>query len=655
MSITLPELADYEKPFVKKTKKTSDYFVELTRYFYEKFPNLADERTKVTSELKSALKFLEWPVNAYQVINLSWWALALSMTVVIAVFSLITIFGYFSFIELMFSLVVPFIIAYSITNYPKTEARFERIEALGHAPNIITQLVIYLKQNPNLEKALYFMSQYSEGRIVNDLKHRLWHSLMGHKFNLKTELGKLAQEWGESLNELKRSIYLIISAMSEPNEIKRNQTLDRSVKISLEGIITKIQEYTGKLYLPTLFLFSFGTILPLVIISLLPIFSFFGQEFSSPTQMFLLLVLSLTAIYFYSNSIIAQRPPSFSSIKIPEFLKEFPKAGNLKFEIGKKSLEVNAFYYITIIFIAISLPGILFMVSMLPQINIYPGMLDNILTGFNTLTIIWGFGIAVALYCYGSSWYKKKLRDDIELLENEMIDGTYQLASRINEGRSPESAIKFVGDSMPDTKFGRLMLKTHDIMKTRHTTIEEAFFNPNFGTMRKVYSKNFKLIMRIFVNSLKKGVTNCAQTLFTMSDHFDKLEKTEKNMKDTLRNSLSMMKTTASVFAPMITAMVITLQQLIQDGLTQAQSYFGKLGYEYLSLSFLQAPALSVEMLQLITGIYMLILAILLVRYVVLLEYGKDEIMMKSELAKSIPIALFIFTFTLILSRFMIG
>jgi hypothetical protein len=655
MAITLPELAEYEKPYVEKSRDFSEYFIEITKFFSEKLPNLVKEDTKVTDELKSAVRFLGWPIKPHEVSNLSWWVLLIAMVIDLTIIGLFAAFGYFSFISTIFGLTVPFVLAYSITNYPKSEARFERIEALGHAPNIITQLVIYLKQNPNLEKALYFVSQYSEGRIVNDLKKKLWQSLMGHKVNLKLELGKLAQQWGESLTELKRSIYLIVASISEKNEIKRNQTLDRAVRTSLEGVITKIREYTNKLYLPTLFLFSFGTILPLVIISLLPIFSFFGQELSSPIQMFLLLILSLAAIYIYSNMIIAQRPPSFSSIKLPDFLKDYPKAGNLKFSVFKKDFEVNTFYYTLIVFLVISAPGILYLISTLPQLNIYPGLFKEILQGFNTLTIIWGFGAAVALYCYGGSWYKKKLRDNIEQLESEMVDGIYQLASRINEGRSPESAIRSVGESMPDTRFGKLMLSTYSTMRTRHTTIEEALFNENFGTLREVYSKNFKLVMRIFINSLKRGVLNCAQTLFTMSDHFDKLEKTEKNLKETLQNSMSMMRTTASIFAPMITGLVITLQQLIQDGLASAQAQFGQLGYEYVNISFLKAPTLSVEMLQLITGIYMLILAALLIRYVVLLEYGKDEIMMKMELARNIPIALFIFTFTLVLSRFMIG
>ncbi len=173
--------------------------------------------------------------------------------------------------------------------------------------------------------------------------------------------------------------------------------------------------------------------------------------------------------------------------------------------------------------------------------------------------------------------------------------------------------------------------------------------------MRKVYSKNARLILRIFVTTLKKGVDHCAQTLFTMSNHFEQLRKTEKKLKEMLRNSIAMMRMTASVFAPMITGLVVTLQQMIQSGVESAKEKLEGLGYEYFNLSFLKNPGLSVEMLQLVAGVYMLILAILLIRYATLLEYGKDEVMLKSELAKNIPIALFIFTATLILSRILLG
>lgn len=655
METRILELEDYEKPFLTSPGESWERYVSLCRWCSRKFPGLARKDIQVSREFKNAVRFLKWDTHPHEIIIFSRFAMIFS-AIILAITHLVSLFFFQPSVLLIFiSAIIPVIIAHLITEYPKTEANLEKINALGYAPTILTQIVIYLKQNPNLERALHFVSTYSEGRISNDLKKVLWKCMMGHKISIKVELGKLAQKWGEHLTEIKRSIYLIVASVSEKDEIKRNQTLDRAISVSLEGVVNKIKEYTTNLYLPTLFLFSFGTVLPLVIISLLPIFSFLGGEFASPLQMFSILVVSLLAIYFYSNRIITSRPPSFSSVRLPENLPIYPKPGNLKLKFGKKEFEVRAFLYCLLLFFGISFPGLLFLLGELPFVSFIPGFFTNLLKSFNTLTIIWGFGIAVIVYAHGTSWYKKNLRDNVEKLERESIDGIYQIASRINEGRSPEDTIKHIGATMQKTEFGDLMERTHKILRSRHTTLEDAFFNEEYGSLRKTYSKNFKLIITIFITSLKKGILNSSQTLFTISNHYDQLKKTEEKLKSALKNSLSMMRTTASIFAPMITGLIITLQQLIQDGLKSAKEGLSEVGFQAVDLSFLSTPSFSVELLQLIAGIYMLLLAFLLIRYVSYLEYGKDEIMLKHEIKKNLPIALVVFTATIIISRIFLG
>ncbi len=634
-------------------KKLTEIYIHACEWSSIKFPQLANRDTKVTNELKKSLKFLKWGIEPHEVITLS--RLVLIVTAVIAILINIVYLLNFSpsIIILSTNAVVPFLFAYLITEYPKNEAALERIDAIGSAPTVLTQIVIFLKQNPNLERALQFVTKYSEGRISKELKEVLWKCMMGQKTSIKEALISLAQQWGEYLVDLKRSLYLIVASVSERNEVKRNQSLDRALKISLDGLINKIKEYANNLYLPTLFLFSFGTVLPLVIISLLPIFSFLGGEFSSPLQMFLILTVSIVVIYFYSNKIISKRPPSFASIKLPKDLSIYPKANHLKIKVGKRDIEFPALPYLILTFLVIGFPGIFYLLSETSFVKLIPNTFTNILNSFNTLTLIWAFGIVIAVYSYGTSWYKKEIRKKIKRLEIEAVDGFYQLASRIDEGRSPEEAIKFVGESMPNTEFGKLMKKTYNTLRSRHTTLEKALFDEEYGTLNNVYSKNVKLMFRVFLTSLKKGVSNSAQMLFTISNHYDQLNRTEEKLKSTLKNALSMMRTTASIFAPMITGLVITLQQLIQNGLKSVNE--GLNGMGYLNLSFLTTPNFSVEILQLISGIYMILLAWLLIRYVSLLEYGKDEVMLKTELAQNVPIALFIFTLTLIGSRIVLG
>jgi hypothetical protein len=515
----------------EETSSASNYFVRICKWVANTFPSLADRNTKTTNELKESLKFLEWGIEPYEVVIFSRFVLIASFILVILFDTFYYYLSGFSIILFSTSIVIPFILAYYITEFPKTQSTFEKSEALGDAPIILTQLVILLKQNPNLEKALMFVSQFSKGRLSKDIKRSLWKCMTGHRSSIKKELEKLAETWGKYLIELKRSIYLIIASLSERNDIKRNQTLDRAINISLEGIINRIKEYANELYLPTLFLFSFGTVLPLVIISLLPIFSFMGGEFSSPTQMFVLLIISLIGIYIYSNKILEKRPPSFSAIKLPERLPNYPLPGNLLIKIGNITFEAPAVLYSVLIFIVISFPGILYLLAQLPITHLANTTFANIINGFNTLTIIWGVGIAISVYAYGTSWYKKRIRDDVDKIEKEAIDGIYQLASRINEGRSPEEAIHFVAKTMPNTSFGILMKRTYDNIRTRHVTLEDAFFNEQYGSLKDIHSYNIKLIIKIFISSLKKGTNNCSQTLFTISNHYDHLYKTENKLK----------------------------------------------------------------------------------------------------------------------------
>ncbi len=653
MKTKLLEGVEHREP--KESKNFTDYYVKMSKWCSTKFSFLAQGNINVSKEFVKSLKFLKWEITPRDVIIFSRFAIVSGLLFITIFNILFFFFVQQSFLIIIVSSILPFLIAHMITDFPKTEANLEKVDALGEAPTILTHLIIYLKQNPNLERALEFVSKHSKGRISRDIKKILWGCLIGKKTNIKREMRKLGEKWEEYSSELKRSIYLMISSISEKNEIKRNQTLDKAINISLEGIVNKTKEYTNQLHLPTLFLFSFGTILPLVIISLLPIFSFIGKEFSSPLQMFFLLIISLIAIYFYSNSILVKRPPTFSSIKLPKKLDIYPKQGNLKLKFGEKIFEANAIIYCTLVFLIISFPGILYLISEIPGVAFIPSVFSDILQGFNTLTIIWGFGAAIVLYSYGTSWYKKEIRDKIKKLEEETIDGTYQLASRIDEGRSPEETIKHIGKTIDNTIFGKIMKKTYRTLRSRHTTLENAFFNKEYGSLIEVYSTQFKLIMDIFLNSLKRGIKNSAQTLFTISNHYDMLDKTEKKLKTTLKNALSMMKTTACIFAPMITGLIITLQQIIQDGLAETQHSMAGLGFEYMTLPMLQDPGISVEMLQLVAGVYMILLAYLLIRYVSLLQHGKDEVIFKQEIYKNIPIALFIFTFTLIISRLLLG
>jgi len=608
-------------------------------------------KEKPSKELENSLKFLKWGISSSEIKNFS----IISSLVVFSLFTLINmLYTYLthqiSIVLTLTELILPLTTYYLILSYPITQSKLIKINAISESPKLLTQIIIALKQNPNLEYAIYNTLKYNKGNLSEELKQILWKNITGEKTNLKAEITHWGEKWSEILPEFKRSIYLIISALSEKNEMKRNDTLDKAIRLTIDGSIQKIKEYANNLYIPTLILFSFGTIIPLVIISLLPIISFIGKDISSPIQMFSILLISLIIIYLYSNKIITQRPPAFSNFTLLKQMKGFPKPGNIKIKINKFEIEFNAIFYTLSVLVLISTPGLFYLVN-----KIYKSeglsLLLSLLNGYNTLFIVWGVGIAFTLYTFGTTWFKKKERDKIATLEKEMIDGFYQIASRINEGRSPESAINFVANSMKRTSFGNLMKDTYNLIKNRNVILKHALFDPDFGTLSSISSENLKISFELFLNSIKKGSNFCAQTLFMISNHYETLQKTERLMKETLKNSISMMRITVSLLAPIITGLVVTLQQMIQNSITITQERLTALGYNFENFPLFNTPMLNVEIIQLIAGLYMLFLALILIRYITYIENGKDEVMLGNEIKNNIPSALFIYTLVLIISR----
>lgn len=136
---------------------------------------------------------------------------------------------------------------------------------------------------------------------------------------------------------------------------------------------------------------------------------------------------------------------------------------------------------------------------------------------------------------------------------------------------------------------------------------------------------------------------------FTLSEHFSDLKKVEEELRRVLRQSLSMMKLTALFFAPLVCGLIITLQAMIQRGIERAWQRL-ELASE-IGFPFIQVPLISVEILQLLLGVYVLLITILLIRFISLIEYGEDEVMLRIQIYRSLPISLLLFTLSLFLSR----
>ncbi|MBI4214988.1 hypothetical protein HY546_03250 [archaeon] len=625
-------------------------FVSLAKSFGN-YSFLCKKEPGVSPAFLDALELLRWDVSPKQIIVFSRFAALASATALGFVVLLSILFGFFSVWLLIGVIALPIVALHLVSEYPKTQAKLRVIRAMGEAPITLLFLIIPLKTNPNLEEAVRFAVEYGEGETAEDLRDALWRVWSGKSESVKEELTEVGEKWGKHSPDFKKSLYLVRSSVSEKSEERRLETLDRALHASLEGMVLKTRGFITALFMPSLVLFSFGTVLPLMFISLLPVVALFGFFVSSELEVALILAATLAVIFLYSNRIISQKPPTFSQPRVPD-LPGLPKRGEMIF--FKKTIP--GWVFAAAFIILVGFPGLLFLVTGNPLLRIADKGWFGILTNnINTLTLVWAVGGALAIYAFASAKPRKKLRDEIKQMDSEVLDGIYQLANRLGEERSPEEALSHVGEGMRKTRIGDLMRNAALLVRRRNTTLDDALFSSEFGVMRDVHSRTVKSIFLLFASSVKKGIKTASEVLSIIVSHFGELRKTEEELKQMMQKSSSMLRSTVMIFAPLVCGLSVALHGIIQHSLSTALSQVGEAGQSGLGFFQTKLVLISSESLQLIVGIYMLVLAVILTRYVSLVENGPDEVAFKINLSVTLVVALVIFTGVLLASRTLLG
>ncbi len=347
---------------------------------------------KPSSELKEAIKILDWDIKAWQVISASTLTMILTFALVTPFFILLLLSK--NFLTAALLLTVPIGVYIFLTEYPKYLAKAEISKEVGEIPIFISELIILLKQNPNIEKAIEFLSEL-DGRIFKKIKAKFNELKIEGKGNGKELLLNFAEEYSNVFPEFKRSLILIL-----------NGEYERGMELCLNGISNKIEEFSNKLTIPTMILFSVGAIFPLIFVSLLPAFSLLETNTIS-----LLLVIIATSlfVFIYSNSILSRRPLVFPTVTI------------------RRNRRDNILWYILISTI-ISFPAIIY--SLTPV-----GVSPLLPKGYNLIWGVIGVTVGITLFAYKNSKEALEYRKYIEKMERDAPSISYNLAALAYEGK----------------------------------------------------------------------------------------------------------------------------------------------------------------------------------------------------------------------------
>jgi hypothetical protein len=499
-------------------------------------------------------------------------------------------------------------------NYPFSVVKKEQRFALAYLPQIVGYMTMSLKLVPNLERAVRFAALQGNGKLADDLKKMVWEVNIGVHLTVSDSLDALAYRWKKYSSEFKEAMMMIKSAMVEDNDARRAELLDKTVDIVLDSIKIKMEGYARSLSQPSLVLFYVGILLPLLLVVILPIGSTFAKmPFANPIVLALIYDVALPLfVFFYAKHVINSIPTVYAPPEIPDNFQGLPKKGYLRI----KNFQFNINLLVGIIFVVgillsillqaqfgVTLEKIMISESMPTKYvdnpddyfmmlaeqkqrseNTFAGretdnfqkeykaqkMLFLMQPGHDTTPyfIVYGFAITLALciflYFFFNAYYKKRIQDYYVNMEQEFKEILYILASRMGEGKPMEDALMSTKEFFSDLTISHdLLAKTTDNINLLGLPIEQAFFDPTFGSLKNNPSTVIKNNIRLIVDAVSLGVLTGSKATVSIIMQLKNTDEIRDLIKKVTQDITQMMNTMSTLIAPAVLGITASMQKIV--------------------------------------------------------------------------------------------
>jgi hypothetical protein len=204
-----------------------------------------------------------------------------------------------------------------VLGLPRSLMLEENRRMAAEAPEVVGGLSIALALNPSLEEALRHDGQ--GGALRNRLAILQWEVTMGRSADLTAALSRLSLSFGEECQALRQALYLLLGATRERTTSGRRRLLDKANALVIDGMKERVARYAASLQLPTMAIFCFGIILPILLFTVVPMASMDlrggGSGSTQGLTCFLLLFVVPLVILLMASGMVRRNPlrrPSIS-------------------------------------------------------------------------------------------------------------------------------------------------------------------------------------------------------------------------------------------------------------------------------------------------------------------------------------------------------
>ena len=441
------------------------------------------------------------------------------------------------------SILVPIVLSSLYLNTAETYGMAEERRMLGESPAIIGCMTMSMQVRPSLEQAVLFAAEREEGVLPLRLKEALWANVTRSKGSLSEAVNDLSSSLSRSNDSLRQSLHLVVSAACERTKVGMDRLLDKANDVALTGVRNAVDSYIASLSLPAMVLFSLGTLLPIMLFSVLPLLSLgssLGTDGSAPTVplphlAFLLLGIIPVSAVLYAWSVLSRHPLGMVADTEGDLDGLFPPL----LIVGWAAAIVAAW-----------------------GSNLGPYALS---------------GAVVLTPCPYLIW---RLRSHVphqrrrEVLKKEATAALFQVGNRMVSGATFEGGLKDVMCNMEKGEFTGLVKVL--LYRSRLTgkgieglIIEEGTLRSSSPMVENAYTT--------VVRCAGRDPINAGQIALHLAQMLSDLQACRNRIEERLRGVIDMMRSTGTVFAPLVLGVTGALFSLIDQGMVASQGSAGNM------------------------------------------------------------------------------
>jgi hypothetical protein len=396
-------------------------------------------------------------------------------------------------------------------------------EVLSDSSETTNLMIMSLRHEHSVSRAIAFASS-GEGRFKRELKACAWGVIMGKYESFEEALIGLGQKWSRFSGDLKASLNAMVTASREATEDGRRRALDRANNAMVAGAKRRIEEYALSLSMPSMLIFGLGIMLPLMVGSFMPMLSWNiwsieglsqGQTTQASTQNTAQMVFMMNILF-----------PSIAALVAMNAVSGHPfnaHAGARK----RASRRTPAG------FIAAATAGV---ASAAVGASLLSGTALSLWTLFSFLV-----PISVWLIAYG-----RLSRQAPGRLETSYEDVLFKTGARMLEGENFESSLHKACEDASRSSSGsmRELSFCDTIIGLENAPAGQV--KHGFGVMNAMQG------IRITKQAAAKDELAAGMLAMDLAAYLKDLRDIESALKNRLKPTMSMMKTTALVLAPVV-------------------------------------------------------------------------------------------------------